>query len=64
MWRHRAIQRNVTIEDVGNAGRFWARTSRPHQRRSLYVDGGYRTVGMSFPAMATALKQASDRTMD
>jgi len=56
----------VTIEDVGNAAAFLCSDlAAGISGEVLYVDGGYRTVGHELsPAMATALKQASDRTMD
>ncbi len=45
------IQRNVTIEDVGNAAAFLCSDlAAGISGEVLYVDGGYRTVGMSFPA--------------
>src|ERR1700733_10458460 len=47
------IRRNVTIEDVGNAAAFLCRDLPSGIRGEvLYVDGGYRSVGMSFPADA------------
>jgi enoyl-[acyl-carrier protein] reductase I len=47
------IQRNVTIEDVGNAAAFLCSDlAAGISGEVLYVDGGYRTVGMSFPADA------------
>src|ERR1700730_2359805 len=45
------IQRNVTIEDVGNAAAFLCSDlAAGISGEVLYVDGGYRTVGMSFPS--------------
>jgi enoyl-[acyl-carrier protein] reductase I len=44
------IQRNVTIEDVGNAAAFLCSDlAAGITGEILYVDGGYSTVGMSFP---------------
>src|ERR1700720_5051465 len=44
------IQRNVTIEDVGNAAAFLCSDlAAGISGEVLYVDGGFRTVGMSFP---------------
>ena len=34
------LRRNVTLEDVGNAAAFCARTRQWHHRRDPYVDGG------------------------
>jgi len=45
------IRRNVTIEDVGNAAAFLCSDlSAGISGEVVYVDGGYHTVGMSFPA--------------
>lgn len=45
------IKRNVTIEDVGNAAAFLSSDlAAGISGEVLYVDGGYHTVGMSFPA--------------
>lgn len=45
------IQRNVTIEDVGNAAAFLSSNlAAGISGEVLYVDGGYHTVGMSFPS--------------
>ena len=45
------IKRNVTIEDVGNAAAFLCSDlAAGVTGEVLYVDGGYHTVGMSFPA--------------
>jgi enoyl-[acyl-carrier protein] reductase I len=45
------IGRNVTIEDVGNAAAFLCSPlAAGISGEILYVDGGYHTVGMSFPA--------------
>lgn len=45
------IHRNVTIEDVGNAAAFLCSDlAAGVSGEILYVDGGYHTVGMSFPA--------------
>jgi enoyl-[acyl-carrier protein] reductase I len=45
------IQRNVTIDDVGNAAAFLCSDlAAGISGEVLYVDGGYRSVGMSFPA--------------
>ena len=47
------IQRNVTIDDVGNAAAFLCSDlAAGISGEVLYVDGGYHTVGMSFPADA------------
>ena len=44
------IRRNVTIEDVGNTAAFLASDlAAGITGEILYVDGGYSTVGMSFP---------------
>jgi len=45
------IQRNVTIDDVGNAAAFLCSDlAAGISGEVLYVDGGYHTVGMSFPS--------------
>jgi enoyl-[acyl-carrier protein] reductase I len=45
------IKRNVTIEDVGNAAAFLSSDlAAGISGEVLYVDGGYHTVGMSFPS--------------
>ena len=45
------IKRNVTIDDVGNAAAFLcSELAAGISGEVLYVDGGYHTVGMSFPA--------------
>jgi enoyl-[acyl-carrier protein] reductase I len=45
------LQRNVTIEDVGNAAAFLCSDlAAGITGEILYVDGGYSSVGMSFPA--------------
>jgi enoyl-[acyl-carrier protein] reductase I len=45
------IRRNVTIDDVGNAAAFLcSELAAGISGEVLYVDGGYRTVGMSFPS--------------
>jgi enoyl-[acyl-carrier protein] reductase I len=45
------IRRNVSIEDVGNAAAFLCSDlAAGISGEVLYVDGGYHTVGMSFPA--------------
>jgi enoyl-[acyl-carrier protein] reductase I len=45
------IKRNVTIEDVGNAAAFLCSDlAAGISGEILYVDGGFHTVGMSFPA--------------
>jgi enoyl-[acyl-carrier protein] reductase I len=45
------IKRNVTIEDVGNAAAFLCSDlAAGITGETLYVDGGYHNVGMSFPA--------------
>ncbi len=45
------LKRNVTIEDVGNAAAFLCSDlAAGITGEILYVDGGYGTVGMSFPA--------------
>jgi len=47
------IQRNVTIDDVGNAAAFLCSDlAAGISGEVLYVDGGYRSVGMSFPGDA------------
>jgi enoyl-[acyl-carrier protein] reductase I len=44
------IRRNVTIDDVGNAAAFLCSDlAAGISGEVLYVDGGYHTVGMSFP---------------
>jgi enoyl-[acyl-carrier protein] reductase I len=44
------LRRNVTIEDVGNAAAFLCSDlAAGITGEILYVDGGYSTVGMSFP---------------
>jgi enoyl-[acyl-carrier protein] reductase I len=44
------IRRNVTIEDVGNAAAFLCSDlAAGISGEVLYVDGGFHTVGMSFP---------------
>jgi enoyl-[acyl-carrier protein] reductase I len=49
------IRRNVTIEDVGNASAFLCSDlAAGITGEVLYVDGGFRTVGMSFPAEGDA----------
>jgi enoyl-[acyl-carrier protein] reductase I len=45
------IQRNVTIDDVGNAAAFLSSDlAAGISGEVLYVDGGYRSVGMTFPS--------------
>ena len=45
------LRRNVTIEDVGNAAAFLCSDlASGITGEVLYVDGGFHTVGMSFPA--------------
>jgi enoyl-[acyl-carrier protein] reductase I len=45
------IKRNVTIEDVGNAAAFLCSDlAAGISGEVLYVDGGFHTVGMSFPS--------------
>ena len=45
------IRRNVTIDDVGNAAAFLCSDlAAGISGEVLYVDGGYHTVGMSFPS--------------
>jgi enoyl-[acyl-carrier protein] reductase I len=45
------IRRNVTLDDVGNAAAFLCSDlAAGITGEVLYVDGGYSTVGMSFPA--------------
>jgi enoyl-[acyl-carrier protein] reductase I len=47
------LKRNVTIEDVGNAAAFLCSDlAAGITGEILYVDGGYSSVGMSFPAEA------------
>jgi enoyl-[acyl-carrier protein] reductase I len=49
------IRRNVTIEDVGNAAAFLCSDlAAGVTGEVLYVDGGYSSVGMSFPGDAEA----------
>jgi enoyl-[acyl-carrier protein] reductase I len=49
------LRRNVTIEDVGNAAAFLCSDlAAGITGEILYVDGGYSTVGMSFPEEAPA----------
>jgi enoyl-[acyl-carrier protein] reductase I len=49
------IGRNVTIEDVGNAAAFLCSDlAAGVSGEVLYVDGGYHTVGMSFPSESDA----------
>ena len=44
------IKRNVTIDDVGNAAAFLCSDlAAGISGEVLYVDGGFHTVGMSFP---------------
>jgi enoyl-[acyl-carrier protein] reductase I len=44
------IRRNVTQEDVGNAAAFLCSDlAAGVTGEILYVDGGFSTVGMSFP---------------
>jgi enoyl-[acyl-carrier protein] reductase I len=45
------IKRNVTLDDVGNAAAFLCSDlAAGISGEILYVDGGYHTVGMSFPS--------------
>jgi enoyl-[acyl-carrier protein] reductase I len=45
------IRRNVTIDDVGNAAAFLCSDlAAGISGEVLYVDGGFRTVGMNFPS--------------
>ncbi len=58
------IRRNVTIDDVGNAAAFLCSDlAAGISGEVLYVDGGFHTVGMSFPSDGDgpelAMKQAS-----
>jgi enoyl-[acyl-carrier protein] reductase I len=47
------LRRNVTLEDVGNAAAFLCSDlAAGITGEILYVDGGYNTVGMSFPGEA------------
>jgi enoyl-[acyl-carrier protein] reductase I len=47
------IGRNVTQDDVGNAAAFLCSDlAAGISGEILYVDGGYRSVGMSFPGEA------------
>jgi enoyl-[acyl-carrier protein] reductase I len=47
------IKRNVTIDDVGNAAAFLCSDlAAGISGEILYVDGGYHTVGMTFPTDA------------
>ena len=49
------LRRNVTLEDVGNAGAFLCSDlAAGITGEVVYVDGGYSTVGMSFPAAPEA----------
>jgi enoyl-[acyl-carrier protein] reductase I len=44
------LRRNVTLEDVGNAAAFLCSDlAAGITGEILYVDNGFRTVGMSFP---------------
>jgi enoyl-[acyl-carrier protein] reductase I len=44
------LRRNVTTEDVGNAATFLCSPMAAGVTGEvLYVDGGFSTVGMSFP---------------
>jgi enoyl-[acyl-carrier protein] reductase I len=57
MLRHVAaaapLKRNVTLEDVGNAAAFLCSDlAAGITGETLYVDGGFNTVGMSFPEEA------------
>jgi enoyl-[acyl-carrier protein] reductase I len=48
------LRRNVTTEDVGNAATFLCSDMAAGVTGEiLYVDGGYSTVGMSFPEITT-----------
>jgi enoyl-[acyl-carrier protein] reductase I len=48
------MRRNVTPEDVGNAAAFLCSDlAAGITGEILYVDGGFNTVGMSFPETAT-----------
>lgn len=48
------LRRNVTLEDVGNAAAFLCSDlAAGITGEILYVDNGYSTVGMSFPADST-----------
>ena len=64
------IRRNVTIDDVGNAAAFLCSDlAAGISGEVLYVDGGFNTVGMSFPARwrgrvkLRQLSTASDPTL-
>ena len=47
------LKRNVTLEDVGNAAAFLCSDlANGITGEILYVDGGFNTVGMSFPQEA------------
>jgi enoyl-[acyl-carrier protein] reductase I len=47
------LRRNVTLEDVGNAAAFLCSDlANGITGEILYVDGGFNTVGMSFPQEA------------
>ena len=47
------LRRNVTLEDVGNAAAFLCSDlAAGITGEILYVDGGFNTVGMSFPQEA------------
>ena len=49
------LRRNVTLEDVGNAAAFLCSDlANGITGEILYVDGGFSTVGMSFPQEAEA----------
>ena len=44
------LRRNVTTEDVGNAAAFLCSDlAAGITGEILYVDGGFNTIGMSFP---------------
>jgi enoyl-[acyl-carrier protein] reductase I len=49
------LRRNVTTEDVGKAGAFLCSDMASGVTGEiLYVDGGFSTVGMSFPESSPA----------
>ena len=56
------LQRNVTIEDVGNAAAFLCSDlAAGITGQVLYVDAGFNIVGMSFPDAAEPAKPGSLR---
>jgi enoyl-[acyl-carrier protein] reductase I len=59
------IKRNVTIEDVGNAAAFLCSDLAGGITGEVtYVDGGFNSVGMSFPADAEGCGGRASRLTD